>query len=81
MNQFEIGEIREQGRTLNDARGKALARAGRALTGDYTPEIFAYREYAYLLWREPSGYFSAIICAPTALTWPSNSTGSTWSRS
>ena len=52
------------GKTLAAAKQDAAAKAEAALTGDYTPEIIAFRGVVALVWREPTGWCSTLLQYP-----------------
>ncbi len=50
-----------EGPTLTKAKLDAGAKIEKALNGSWTPEIFAHRGYAYLVYREPDGWHDRLI--------------------
>ena len=51
-----------QGRTVTEAKRDAGAKIEKALGGDWTPRLLTSRGWTILLYREPSGWHSAITC-------------------
>jgi hypothetical protein len=52
------------GATVTEAKKDAGRKIEAALDGSYTPEIVAWRGYAALVYREPTGWYTRLIICP-----------------
>jgi len=60
-----IGNFEGTGKTLKAATAHAHRQAHEALEGNYTPEVYEWRQHVVLLWREPgTGWVYKHIAGP-----------------